>query len=311
MKRPILIACVSIALGSGLLQAQVPTVQPTAGQSLTSFPPASPDADMQSAVNDSLSEMVRQEIIDNLQGDYQDADDWGQTKDAFHGFKIKTHDWHVKVQKRTKPVKHGLWKKYQVRVVDPARRLQVQVGSLHPAGPGRLTFQVALAADLHGEARFERWRQGIKMLNFSAEADSRVNVKMDCEVGFRLVSGKFLSDIVIEPQVKRIDIQLVDLDVQRVSKIEGLAAHEIGNALRGTLAEQLSKRGPKLAAKMNKSIDKRRDKLRFSPDEFVTSGWSKLQGKLGYQPAPSGNAPANDSASAEKPATTSPAPTSF
>ena len=110
-----------------------------------------------------------------------------------------------------------------------------------------------------------------------------MQVRLGCEVGFKLVPGKYLSDIVIEPKVTAVDLHLVDLDVQRISKIEGWAAHEIGAAIKGTIKDELENRGPKIAAKLNKSIAKRQDKLRFSPQQFLTSAWGKMQSTLGWQ----------------------------
>ena len=137
-------------------------------------------------------------------------------------------------------------------------------------------MQIYLTAILHGETRYERWRQGIKMLNFVAEADATAQVRLDCEVGLKFVPGKFLRDLVLEPKVTGAGLELLYLDVQRISKIGGDAAHEIGDSLKPTIAKELHHREAKVVEDLNRSIEKRRDRLRFSADELLTSKWSKI-----------------------------------
>src|SRR5206468_8994775 len=52
-------------------------------------------------------------------------------------------------------------------------------------------------------------------------------------------TGKLLSDFVVEPKVTLADIELTDFDLKKVSKIEGWAAHELGEGFKHTLAKKL------------------------------------------------------------------------
>ena len=145
---------------------------------------------------------------------------------------------------------------------------------------GRIVFGLTLSAKLAGDARWERWRQGIKMLNTHIEADGKVDIYLAGEIGIKLVSGDTLPAVAIEPVITKVDIMLRQFDLERVSKLDGIAAHELGEGLKDRIQKELNRREPKIVAKLNKSIEKRKDKLRLSPAEFARTGWSKLQESL-------------------------------
>jgi hypothetical protein len=97
--------------------------------------------------------------------------------------------------------------------------------------------------------------------------------------------------MLIDPHVAAIGLDLVDLDMHRISRLGGKAAHEIGDSFTPMVARQLKRREAKLADKANASIAKQRDKLRLPTGQFLTSGWAKLQSLL----------PGTSSASGPKP----------
>jgi len=242
--------------------------------------PAAPAA--QSVAKPSLSAALRQLLLESLPEEFEDHDDWGQTKRVTSGLKFKTHGGKLLVEKRTKEVRHGLWKKYRATLVDPKNQLELRIGEIHRESAGRIAFQVVVSARLQGEARVERWRQGVKMLNFMSEAETTIEARLDCELAAHLVSGKYLAGVALEPKVKAVSLRLADFDLKRVSKLEGAAAHELGNSLRDTIQKELRDQEPKLATKLNDVLAKRQSSLRLSPEEWVVAGWSKAQGFLGY-----------------------------
>jgi hypothetical protein len=84
---------------------------------------------------DSLSEMLREAILDNLRGEYEESDDWGNMK-TVERYRIKGKGLDLRLEKRAKEVKHGLWKQYRVTIVDPSQNLHARVANLRYSGPG-------------------------------------------------------------------------------------------------------------------------------------------------------------------------------
>jgi len=229
------------------------------------------------AAQESLARLMRAEILESLKGQYQGSDDWGQTTEAFHGIKVEGKGLKLKFRARKKEVRHGLWKKYEAEFVDPQQHLQVRVANLRPNGPGQLAGQIFLDARVRGTTRVERWRQGVKLLNFKAEADSRVEIRLDFTVAVKFVPTRFLADVVVEPKVTGVGLRLIEFDLKRVSKIDGWLAHELGDNLRGTIQRELTRREAKITEKVNLAIAKKQDRLRFSPDEMLSSRFGKIR----------------------------------
>jgi hypothetical protein len=229
------------------------------------------------ATEQTLSDLVRRTILDNLPREFASDADWGQKKEVASGLKFKTEGGRLRIEKRTKAVNDGLWTQYKVALVDPSQNFRVRIAQLRRIAPGRVAFQLFLSARLQGEARYERWRRGVKMLNFKTDADSTVEAEIDCEVGLRFVPGRFLSDLVVEPKVSGVKLALVDINLQRVSRIDGAVAEELGDRLRHTLDKELRGRQDEIAQKLNAAIREHPEKLRFSAERLFSFGWSKAQ----------------------------------
>lgn len=229
------------------------------------------------ATEQSLSDLVRSILLENLPTEITGDNDWGQQRQVRSGLKFERENGRLRVQKRTKEVNDGLWTNYRVTLIDPQQNLRVHVAGLRRVGPGKLAFQLFLSATLDGEARYERWRRGVKMLNFKADAQSTIEAELDCEVAFRLAPGRFLGDFVVEPRVIGVKLALADIDLERVSRIDGHAAEELGDRLRHALDKELRGRQDQVAAKLNDAVRAHPERLRFSSERLLAAGLATAQ----------------------------------
>ena len=221
------------------------------------------------------------------------------------GVRIRGQGLKLRLEKRTKPVNDGLWQRYVVTLVEPERQLHVSLDKLRLTDQGRIAFALRLSAKLRGEAHIEQWERGIKLLGTSAQGDAIVAATIDCDVGIRFEPGKLASDVLLDPHVAAISLELIDLDVHRISKLGGKAAHELGDTFTPMVARQLKRREAKLVDKANASIAKHSDRLRLPVNEFITSGWARLQSLLPVGSPGSGSPKTAQPEAA--PATTAPA----
>jgi hypothetical protein len=246
-----------------------------ARRALPAEPP--PTTDASPAVGESLSALAQRIVLDSLPKQFEDQRDWGHMKKVVNGLHFKEDGDRLKIEKHTKDVKDGIWKQYRIDVVDPEHQLQIRIADVRQTDAGHSAFQILLSAKLHGVASWEQWKDGIKLLNANVEADSRIEARLDCEMAIDWKPSGVLGQLSIEPKVIGARLELVDFDLKKVSKIEGRAAHELGERLQNTLAKKLHAEEPKLVEKLNKAIQKRQDRLRFSPDDVVANGLSKLE----------------------------------
>lgn len=238
-------------------------------------------ADKTPTANQAIAELAKEIILDSIPPQYEKSDNWGH-QDEFHvGYHWVERGgrWHF--DKRIKRLNDGLWRKYTVKLIDPQQNLRVRFTKPRPAGERRTKFQVFLTAKLWTDARQERWRVGVKGLNFHIEAEATVEIRLDIEIGIEPVDGASLGTIEIKPTVTGVGLRLVDLTLKKFDKIGGDLARELGNAAEDILAGELHKREGEVQKKINAEIKKKREKLIFSPSQIAEIGWDKIQALLG------------------------------
>jgi hypothetical protein len=229
------------------------------------------------AVNESLSNLAQRIVVESLPRQFEDKKHWGKTTKIIDGLRFKDDGDGLKLRKHTAEVKDGVWKQYKAELIDPEHQLQIRVANIRQTDAGHSAFQVFLSARLRGEAQIEQWKDGIKLFNANAQADSQIEARLDCEIAWDWKASGILGRFTIEPKVTGAQIELVEFDLKKVSKIEGWAARELGENFKGVIAKKLHDEEPKLVDKLNKAIQKRQDRLRFSPDDVVAGGLSKLE----------------------------------
>jgi hypothetical protein len=270
---------VIVSLGSSLSLADAPSPPPTI-VSPTSTNPPSPN------IEESLSAIVQQLVVDSLPRQFTDDKKWGKTTKVINGLKIEHDGDGLKIRKHTHEVNDGLWEDYRAELIDPGKELQIRVENVRSSGPSQTSLQLFLAARLRGEARLEQWKDGVKLLNINTEAECKVEARLDMDVRWHWQQGSLFGDLAVEPKVTGAELRLVDFDLQKVSKLQGWAARELGDGLKHTIARQLHREEPKLVEKLNSAIQKKQSKLHFSPDAAVTNGFSKLESLFHLDEAP-------------------------
>ena len=203
-----------------------------------------------------LASLVR-EVIPR---EYEKGEDWGKTKRITTG--IKVHSWDFSRRKREVP--HGHWKKYRLELVDPAERLVVNVRNLRPleAGAGAaMTLEVA--TPLKGWAQTRNYNRGLHLLTLTAEADLEVAIAIDCEVRAKMTPKGFALD----PKVTQSHLELKKFDLHRLGELGHDLAEPLGKGIKKLVEDELD--GPSLTAKLNRAIDKKRDRLVLSPGKLL------------------------------------------
>lgn len=233
-----------------------------------------PEAVMSPETLAMLSHTARSILIEALPEEIEKKDDWGETRERLSQLKLKNDGLKLRFEKTTKPVNHGLWKQLVVVPVDPMKNLQFRI--LEARGNGTtVAFQVLVHTPLVATARVERWRTGVKMLNFSTEADATIEMRLAGELRYGYTTEGGTKYLTLSPRVTAVDVKLVEFDLRRISKAAGPLVHELGDMLTDPLAEQLDKHEPKITEKVNKSIAKRQDRLKIPVSlPFDFSGWT-------------------------------------
>lgn len=213
---------------------------------------------------DTLATVVRESIP----LEYSKQKDWGQTKRITVGVTTDQPLYKLKLHRRKKHVPHGTWKQYRVHFINPEEELRVEVENLHSLAEGGVGLRMILQARLEGWAQMRHYNRGVHLLTLTGEGTSRLELTIDCEVRIGMTD----QGLAIDPRVAQSKLDVQDFEVRRIGEVKGKLAKEIGDALKHLMEDQLE--GPKLTAKLNRAIDKKRDRFVLAPNKLAP-WWSQ------------------------------------
>jgi hypothetical protein len=225
---------------------------------------------------ESISELIRHIVLNNLPHQYEERDDWGRTKEVWAGLKISLDGLRVKTKRRKKDVNHGSWKIYRVWLANPQRDFDVQLRNLRTVPGTGVGFDLVVDSRLGTSARWSEWQRGVQLYSVSAEADAKVRLTMRCELGLAFELTDFPPDMILEPSVTDANLQLLELRVHRVSKLSGPLVKQLGRALRDVLQQELDRRRTKLVTKINDEIQDNREALKISLRDLPGRGFDAI-----------------------------------
>lgn len=221
---------------------------------------------------DGLSAALSDILADAIPRQYEKKVDWERKKRITTGLKTEDGKFNLKIHRRKKEVNHGTWKHYRVTMVEPEKNMQLEITDLRSLEAGRIAFTCSFESRLEGWAQARVYNRGIHFITLTAEGNTKLRLRLDCEVGLSLEKATMLAGVGIHPKIVNAHLDLDDFDLNRVSKIRGALAHELGDGLRYLIEEELE--GKKLVRKLNRAIEKKKDKLRVSPDKLLGLGRS-------------------------------------
>jgi hypothetical protein len=238
-------------------------------ETVTPSPPTT-EKPLVDAARNALAWTFAQLIEDAIPAHYDKQKDWGRTKNITVGVRNEG----FKLKRLKKPVKHGVWKHYQVWQVDPDENLLARVENLRTLDGGRVGFTLILSAKLNLWARAKVYQYGVHMIALEVEGETGFDLALDCEVGARLKKDDQGTRVAVEPKVENARLTLRGFRLNRISDAKGFLVRELGEEVQNLVERELQ--GPKLTAKLNRAIDKKRDRLEYSLPSFVDSSWWPL-----------------------------------
>ncbi|QDU59020.1 hypothetical protein [Aeoliella mucimassa] len=243
--------------------ANASDVQPNEAATPTPKPAPSSASDHISASDRMLANSLAAIVREAIPREYEKKKDWGSTKHITTGITTDEPLYKLKLHRKKTEVSHGTWKQYRVKFIDPDEQLSVSVENLHSLESAGLGLRLLVEAKLEGWAQMRRYERGIHIITLTAEGDSRLKLAIDCEVRMRATP----QGMAIDPKVTNAQLELQRFNLTRFGELHGKLAEEFGDGLEYLLKDQLENK--KLTAKLNRAIDKKRDRLVLLP--FTTA----------------------------------------
>lgn len=214
--------------------------------------------------------LLKEILIDNLPRKYEEKPNWGKQVQIFDGFNVKGRGLKIKIEKKKKPVNHGLWQHYRAELSNPGEDLKVEIRDFVHRGGNRFTFTLFVIVKLDGYARFISYTNGIKLFSVDTDGKAEIHWTLNCEV-FVTWHGTWMPELEIKPHVLSSELYLRNYTMERFGHLDGNLIREIGDGLERVMRKMLTKQDPKLVEAANKAIAKaeKEGKLRFSAKQWL------------------------------------------
>ncbi len=245
----------------------------------TPGPPLALSADQ---ARDSVQWLVDLAVL-QLPPTYEGNKHWDDTKRVWSGVSVKRDGLELKTHRRFKDVRHGRWVKYTLTL--PRREsvgeplaatptTSVVIHSVEQTSDYRWQVSGSVVTPLEFDCRVERWNLGLQWYSVNVTGHLRVRMDFTASLSMSADYSEIPPAVVVDPKIETATLDLEHFEVDRISKIGGDVADELGDILEKVIREVfLEKENTRLAERLNKSIDKKREKLRFS----LTTWFAKWQ----------------------------------
>jgi hypothetical protein len=277
---PVRSICLAACLQAALLLAAMVRSDRAQAAEAPAPSPANPAVD--GAALERLKVLLATLIQQATPKEYEKRDDWGAVKSVTTGVRVEGRPLHTHFHRRTKDVNHGAWKHYRLTLVDPERDLRVEVREMTALAGGRAGFVIAVDARLDAWGRLKLYQYGVHLGAYEIEADVEARIEVRGDVGLAVRSSGDGPVLVVDPVVRDARLDFQQLRLRRISDAHGPLVKQLGDGVARMIEEELN--GEKLVGKLNRAIDKKRDRLQTSPGDWLTGARESL---LGEAPSPS------------------------
>ena len=207
-----------------------------------------------------FSRMIHKMVVKELPKEFEDKSGWGQIVPLTEPLRFPNLP-RAKVRIGEKEgYPDGLWKKFKVRIEDPARDLKINVREFSKVDSKNFRLILDSEVTVAGEGEVQNWQKGVPLGRITAQAGALVALGMNFDVGVTFDTKKFPPDINVEPKLSELKIDLKEFNLRRVANpttniaIEGEAAKGIGDDLKDTLKSLIKTQEPDIKKRANDAI---------------------------------------------------------
>jgi hypothetical protein len=132
-------------------------------------------------------------------------------------------------------------------------------------------FTLELQSTLDAWARAKVYQYGVHIVALEVEGDLQLRAEIRGEVTLQATIVNGAAAVVVQPVIIDAKLALHELHIRRVSDARGPIIRELSDGVRAIVEDELN--GPQLAARLNRAIEKKRDRLVFAASDLIAEGW--------------------------------------
>ncbi|MFG0287446.1 MAG: hypothetical protein ACF8CQ_04690 [Rhodopirellula sp. JB044] len=234
-----------------------------------------------------LADQLMMHVPRRIEGD----DDWGNTKRVWAGVKMRRDGWELKTHRRWKELRHGRWVRYEIRLpraTVPVSDVGTALGSVAQTSRSADTIQIHGVTPTTNQegfhrwrvdasaftpadftVRVERWNLGAKWYSIEIVGDMQLQLRTELTMAMEADFAEVPPAMQLDVEIEKASLKVMRFEVDRISKLGGDAAEEIGDLAEKTIGKVwVRKENGRLVNRLNDAISDNRDSLRWS-----MAGW--------------------------------------
>jgi len=215
---------------------------------------------------------------------FEDTKDWGDEKRIQSGLNVDFENGRLKTSRRWNMVNHGSWLQGAGELVNPETTFLLKASQLPDPDASTQRYQVNVSTKLNVSGRQQQWNYGAMLWSVSAEATADISIDVTVDVKAEVVTTKKGSRLRFLPNVTQAAARLDNLKLHRISHVKGTAVKGIGELVEELIQLRIKRENKDLAARINKAIQKKPERLEIPFDIGGLFGISRTKSDA---PAPS------------------------
>ncbi|MBM4005510.1 MAG: hypothetical protein FJ295_19835 [Planctomycetes bacterium] len=223
---------------------------------------------------DGLKSIVEELALEQLPTRYVNEKNWGRTREVFDGVRLRREGLRLETERKWKTVNDGTWTRYELSLPSSKAGVDLRIDQGKALSENRWQTELTCEAPLHVFGRLAIWERGVQLLSVNADADAKVRLRVRAELTTGLDISRIPPELLLDPQVTAAEVELLDFRLHRVSQLHGPLAKHLGEGLEDLIQDRVREANASLVEKLNRQIDKKRDRLRLSLTSTLAKKWA-------------------------------------
>lgn len=230
--------------------------------------------------NDAVDQLLTRLVLSKIPPTYVEDRKWGRQSERWNGIAVERHGKGIEFERKKKLVNDGSWKKYSATLRNPEQEFQVKIRNLRQDADGNLSLEIHVEGHVDFKAQHVEWKKGVKLASLSLDGHTQVRIQIAMKVELSSEGNRFPPDLVFKPRATGSTIQLDDFRIDRVGKVGGEIAQQIGREAKKQLSDRMPEYEGKVVEKINAEFAKKESGYRLSFAEIQSSKWNKSFSKI-------------------------------
>ncbi len=239
--------------------------------------PASPQ---DTPPNDTIDQLLTRLALAEIPARYEDTKKWGSQAERWNGIRFELDDGRLETRRKRKTVNHGTWQRYALSLRNPEQEFHIKIRNQRELSDHKIGFEIHADAHIDFEGQQVEWKKGVKLYSLSVEGHAVVQIQINMELEIEVTPFQFPPDIVLKPKVARSVITVDQFRIDRIGKVGGEIAQQLGKETQRRITQNMSEYELKLTGKINQQFSKKEDGYRFSISETKKSKWADTLSKF-------------------------------